>query len=309
MAWQQTTHSPEPGVDINLNRAVARGTLKGIVQINHGMAEHAGRYERFADALARAGYSTYAHDHRGHGHTKTPDSFVGSFAKQNGWSRVIGDVAAINALAKQENPGVPIICLGHSMGSVIALNYAMRNPGSISALAMWNLGTETGALGLVFKTLLKIQRMFKGSDVPSPMVKSLTFETWNKAFQPNRTDCDWLSRDEAEVDKYIADPLCGFNVSIGLWLDVVEGIYFGADDTNLKALPKDLHVHLVAGDQDLCSDRGKAMMNIQRRMQKAGVADVTCELLAGTRHESLNELNREETTAKFVAWLDERFAT
>ncbi len=307
MAWKQDNFAPEPGVDINLYRRIAKGQLKGVVQINHGMTEHAARYERFGDALAQAGYSTYAHDHRGHGYTKTPDSFLGSFAKQNGWTKVICDVAAINALAHQENPGVPVICFGHSMGSILSLNYAMRHPDTIQGLALWNSGVETGFLGAVFKTILKTQRMFKGSDVPSIMVKRLTFDTWNKTFKPNRTDFDWLSRDEAEVDKYVVDPLCGFDATIGLWLDIVEGIYFGADDSKLATLPKELPIHLQSGDLDPCTEKGKAMANIKDRMNKLGMADVTYELLTDTRHESLNELNQEATTAKFVAWLDARF--
>ena len=149
--------------------------------------------------------------------------------------------------------------------------------------------------------------MFLGSDVPSSLATKATFETWNREFAPNRTGFDWLSRDPAEVDKYVNDPLCGFPVSIGLWLDVLEGIFFASNDTNLKALPSNLPVHLLAGGDDPCSERGKAVAKIAERMERQGMSDVTIELLADTRHESLNDINRDATTALFVDWLDRRF--
>ena len=194
------------------------------------------------------------------------------------------------------------------MGSIIGFNYILRKSDTVAAAALWNSGVETGAPGLIFSSILRIQRMFKGSDVPSGLATKATFETWNKEFAPNRTDFDWLSRDETEVDKYVDDPLCGFPVSIGLWLDVLEGIYFAADNKNLSKLPKDFPVHLLAGDQDPCSERGKAVANIARRMQSAGMTKVSLNVLTDARHESLNEVNRDATMAMFIDWLDSWFA-
>ncbi|NKB52900.1 MAG: alpha/beta fold hydrolase [Rhizobiaceae bacterium] len=271
------------------------------------MAEHAARYQRAAEGLIAAGYGVYAHDHRGHGQTTAPGSSPGIFARRGGWDAVIGDVAAINQHIQTCHPESPIICFGHSMGSIIAFNYALQHPQTINAAAFWNSGVETGPLATLFSAILRIQRMFKGSDVPSGLAQKATFETWNKEFAPNRTDFDWLSRDPAEVDKYVADPLCGFPVSIGLWLDVLKGIYFAADDANLKTLPNDLPIHLLAGMEDPCTERGKAVANIARRLETTGMVDVTLSLLPDTRHESLNEINHEATLNGFVTWLNDRF--
>ena len=307
MTWKSGSLTTKSGAELRLYSSLPGKKPKAMVQINHGMAEHAARYERFANALNAAGYGVFAHDHRGHGHTKAPGSSLGIFAKNNGWEAVISDVDAVNSHIRNQHEEIPIVCFGHSMGSIIAFNYILRHPQNVAGAALWNAGVETGALAAVYGAILKIQRMFKGSDVPSGIARKLTFDAWNKEFAPNRTEFDWLSRDEAEVDKYINDPLCGFDVSIGLWLDLLKGIYFAADDAKLKNLPADFPVHLQAGLEDPCSEKGRAVANIARRMERAGMSSVKLELLQDTRHESLNEINRDAVTESFIEWLDERF--
>jgi len=208
-----TTLSPT-GAKLSLYQMQASTKdAKGVVQINHGMAEHAARYERFAIALTKAGYHVIAHDHRGHGQTTAKDAPLGVFSNKNGLEKAIDDIAHVNALARKKYDGLPVIAFGHSMGVILGLNYVFKYPDTVGAVALWNIGFETGPLVAMFKILLKIERMFKGSDVPSAIALKLTFHDWNKKHAPNRTHFDWLSRDEKEVDKYVADPLCGFGVS------------------------------------------------------------------------------------------------
>lgn len=280
---------------------------KAVVHINHGMAEHAARYERFAQALAASGYAVYAHDCRGHGDTTASEARQGFFAHKDGLALVLEDIDVVNAHIRARHEGRPVMCFGHSMGGILAFNYALRHPDKIDALAVWNTGFDTGILGAVFKSILKVQRAFFVGTAPSGLALKATFDAWNAAFKPNRTAFDWLSRDEAEVDKYVADPDCGFPISIAMWQDVLEAVYFARDDRNLAHLPRGLPVHLLAGAEDPCTGRGKATANVARRLEKAGLQDMTFTLLEGTRHESLNELNRDETTAGFVEWLDQRF--
>jgi len=211
------------GADLHLYVAIAPEPATGIVQINHGMAEHGARYERFCTFLNAKGYHAYVHDQRGHGGTKSAEAPLGVFAKKNGWKKVLEDVNFINGHIRQEHEGLPVICFGHSMGATIALAYAQTYPDTIDALTVWN-GSEPGFMPGLLRQLLKVERMFKGSDVPSMIAQKLTFEDWNNKFKPNRTDFDWLSHDEAEVDKYVADPLCGFPVCVGMWIDLLEGL-------------------------------------------------------------------------------------
>jgi alpha-beta hydrolase superfamily lysophospholipase len=280
------------------------GEAKGVVQINHGMAEHGARYQRFAAQLSKAGYHVIVHDHRGHGQTKASDAPLGVFAAKNGLQTALDDIRHVNQLVSDQYPNLPIVLFGHSMGTILGFNYCLQYPQTIAAAALWNSGFDTGSLSIVFKMLLNIERMFKGSDVPSQLAQKMTFEDWNNKFAPNRTSFDWLSRDEAEVDKYIEDPLCGFPVSIGMWLDVLAAINFGADDNNLSALPAQLPFHLQGGGDDPCSARGKAVARLARRLGQAGLQNVSLNILAHTRHESLNEINRDEITSNFITWLD-----
>ncbi len=305
--WTHSKLESPTGANLQLYSALTAKTAKAVVQINHGMGEHAARYQRFAEFLNTHGYHVYAHDHRGHGATTAADAPLGSFAAKNGWSKVIADVAAVNRHIKEHHAGLPIICFGHSMGSIIAFNYALRHGDAIDALACWNAGFNAGALAAVGKIILKTERFFKGSDVPSALTQKLTFDAWNAKFKPNRTDFDWLSRDEAEVDKYVDDPLCGFPVTIGLWLDVLEGIYFNADNANLANLPKNLPVHLLGGGADPCSEHGKGVEAIACRLSHADMGDVTVTVLENTRHESLNEINRDQVMTDFARWLDKHF--
>jgi len=283
------------------------GKVKAVVHICHGMSEHSGRYERFAQFLAAHGYHSVAHDHRGHGLTTAPDAPQGSFASRNGWEKVIGDVDAVNTAARVRYTDLPIVCFGHSMGSIIGLNYCIRHSDKIAASALWNSGVDGGALLFVYGILLKIERMMKGSDVPSQIAKRLAFDDWNRKFAPNRTRSDWLSRDEAEVDKYLADPLCGFDPTNSLWGDLLTGIRTGANDAQLSKIRDDLPMHLLAGGQDPCSDKGKAVERLYDRLKQSGIRDITYKHYEDNRHEALNELNRDEVMQGFVNWLDERF--
>ena len=302
MSWDKIQEIASPtGATLAL-RALKPGRRKprAVIHINHGMAEHAARYDRFAAFLTDHGYAAYAHDHRGHGATTAPDAPIGSFGRRDGFDKVIADVQCINGHIRGIHKGTPVVVFGHSMGAIITLNHVLRHHDSVDAAAIWNASFTTGALFSIGRLLLAIERMFKGSDVPSTLAQKLTFEAWNKAYAPNRTEFDWLSRDEAEVDKYAADPLCGFAASNGMWLAVLGAIGTGADDARLAGLPRSLPFNLVAGGQDPVSEKGEAILALGRRLQGAGFTDVSATIYPESRHECLNDLDRETVMAAFV---------
>ncbi|MEO0547851.1 MAG: alpha/beta hydrolase [Pseudomonadota bacterium] len=302
--WTPQTIAKQDGAQLSLRTLSPSEPPKAIVQINHGMAEHCARYERFAKVLVTNGYAVIAHDHRGHGYTKSPDAALGHFGSKGALNAVLDDISFVQSHGRSLWPDAPLVSFGHSMGSILAFAHAVKNPKKMDGLALWNSGVDTGGLAAVYGGILRFQKMFLGSDVPSGIAKKLTFDTWNKVFAPNRTEFDWLSRDEAEVDAYVNDPLCGFPVTIGLWLEVLDAIYIAADNKNLGDLTKALPVHLLGGRKDPCSEQGKAVERIHTRMKAQGMSDVTLTLLPDTRHESLNESNRDQTMADFIAWLD-----
>jgi alpha-beta hydrolase superfamily lysophospholipase len=213
---------------------------KAVVQLLHGMAEHSARYARLAGELARAGYTTYAHDHRGHG----------------------------SSIPEGKPP----------------------------------------AIAGVGKLVARIERARVGRRSPSPVIQSLTFGGYNKAFRPVRTEFDWLSRDPDEVDTYVADPLCGFAVSTQTWLDMLSALGRIASPKNVAKVPKDLPLYLFAGDRDPVGFNGAGMVRLRDVYLRAGILDVRLQLYSDGRHEMLNEINRDEVMADFVAWCDEVIA-
>jgi alpha-beta hydrolase superfamily lysophospholipase len=301
---EQRIHNSPTGAALNLYVRRAAGPASAIVQVNHGLAEHAARYARFADFLSTRGFSVYAHDHRGHGHTKAPDAPLGRFARTQGGDKVLADVAAVHDLIAAENPGLPVILFGHSMGGLIGLNFLLRHSARIHAAAVWNANFSAGLAGRAALAVLAWERFRLGSDVPSRLLPRLTFRAWGKAVPNHNTPFDWLSRDPAEVAKYIADPLCGWDASVSMWRDVFGFIFAGADDANFAAMRRDLPVLLVGGEKDPATDGGKAVTHLAGRMRRMGFSNLVSRIYPETRHESLNELNRDIIMADFAGWAE-----
>ncbi|MBZ9723411.1 alpha/beta hydrolase [Mesorhizobium sp. CO1-1-11] len=300
---QRVVRSPT-GADLNLFVRQADSSPRAVVQINHGLAEHAGRYDRFAGFLAARGFHVFVHDHRGHGTTRAPDAPLGRFADKDGPAKVIADVDAIRDLIAREQPDLPVILFGHSMGASVALNYLLRHSNRIHAAAIWNGNFSQGLLGQVALGILAWERMRLGSDVPSRLLPKLTFQAWGKAVPDHRTLFDWLSRDEAEVAKYIADPLCGWDASISMWRDVVAMALNGGKDAGFAGIRRDLPVAIVGGEKDPASDYGRGITHLANRMRKMGFSNLVSKVYPGTRHEGLNEVNRDTVMDDFGNWAD-----
>ncbi|MHA6287571.1 alpha/beta hydrolase [Maricaulis sp. CAU 1757] len=293
------------GADLAVYTRDAEGTPRGIVHLNHGLAEHAGRYARFAADLSRRGYHVIAHDHRGHGATTARDGAPRRFANEDGWSKVLQDVAAVHVAARERWGGLPIVIFGHSMGSVIAFNYVLRNAQTVAGGAFWNGNMSLGPLKGVMRFVLAVEALLGGGKfATSRTIDALTFKAWNKRFPEGRSDADWLSRDTDEVDAYVADPMCGWAASVSLWRNFLDGVAYAEEDEHLKALPNRLPIHLVGGGDDPASDNGKAVRDLAKRLDQAGQRDVTCHIWDWFRHETINEIDRDKPIAEFCDWLD-----
>ncbi|MBX5157740.1 alpha/beta hydrolase [Rhizobium sp. NZLR8] len=306
--FSETQKLTVPGASLAYHHVEAAGPARGILLISHGLAEHSKRYRAFAEAMAARGYHVYAHDHRGHGETTAPDAPIGRFARRDGVDRVIGDVIAMRAHAALRHPGLPVILFGHSMGGLIALNAAVTAPVDFDAVAVWNSNFAVGLAGRAAQAILLAERMLKGSDVPSGLLPKLTFGAWGKSIPGHRTEFDWLSRLPDEVDKYIADPLCGFDASVSLWLDLFDLTFRAPQKRHLDRLPRHMPIHLVGGGEDPATARGKAIVRLSNHLKARGFSRISTEIYQGMRHETLNEIGAEAATAAFADWCDEAVA-
>lgn len=298
----QTTHPSPTGALLNLYLTRAGKPARGVIQINHGLAEHAGRYDRFAASMAECGFHVYAHDHRGHGATTAPDAPRGMFGTPRGAAEVVADVGAVHDLIARQHPGLPVIVFGHSMGGLIAMNFVLAHSARVAGAAVWNANFTAGLAGRAARALLALERFRLGSDVPSRLLPELTFRAWAKAVPNRRTEFDWLSRDHSAVSAYVADPLCGWDASVSMWRDVFGFMAAGADDRNFATVRRDLPFNLVGGEDDPATGGGRSVLHLAGRLRRMGFSDLTAEVYAGTRHESLKELNNDVITKDFARW-------
>jgi alpha-beta hydrolase superfamily lysophospholipase len=278
--------------------------IKGAIQIAHGMVEHAARYERFADALTKAGYAVYANDHRGHGKTAGSLDKVGYFADEMGWEKVVVDMHTLTGIIKKECPNKPFFLFGQSMGSFLSRHYSMHYGRELSGLILSGTIGDPGALGKVGILVATIEAKIKGKKAKSNLLNKLSFGAFNDAFKPNRTEYDWLSRDNAEVDKYINDPWCGAVPTAGFWCDQLGGIGYINKKGNIAKIPKNLPIYLFSGAKCAVGANTKGVSQVYNALKNAGIGDVTLKFYEDGRHEMLNEINRTEVFADVIAWIN-----
>ncbi|MDD4080697.1 MAG: lysophospholipase [Eubacteriales bacterium] len=277
------------------------GVLKGSVVISHGMAEHIGRYSRLADRLSHAGYAVFGYNHLGHG-DEAP--VKGYFADEDGWGKTIGDLDAVIHFTRSRVLNAPVILLGHSMGSFIAREYVLRNPKGADAMVLSGTGWHPKPLCGFGRLAASTICAAGDPKASSEALDRLAFSANNKPFRPARTAFDWLSRDEAEVDKYADDPLCGFIFTAGGFRDLFSGLYALTQRDRFKALPEKLPVYLISGAADPVGGQGRGVHAIAGQYRKAGLQDVKVRLYEGARHELFNETNREDVCRDLIAWLN-----
>ena len=282
---RQETVETRDGSRIAAYRWEPAGTPRGVVQLTHGMGEHLLRYDRLATALTGAGFAVQGQDHRGHGATATSDDALGQIGTA-GWTGLVDDIDLLVERAHTEHPGLPVVLLAHSMGSFAAQQYVLEHSDRIAGLVL----SGTAVLDLLEPAL----------DLDAP----LDLSGFNAPFAPARTDFDWLSRDPAEVDKYVADPRCGFGLDVEGGKEMFARARALADPDRLAGIRSDLPVHVTVGEHDPIGGGLQLVTALVDRLRAAGLTDVTLVVWPEARHEVFNETNRDEITADVLAWLD-----
>lgn len=286
---------------------VPSGTPVGVVQLVHGICEHAGRYDDFARWLNERGYLVAAEDHMGHGASVSKAHPLGCI--KGGWDAMTADVHTLTARLRQRYPAQPLFLLGHSMGSFLARTCLYTHPDAgYSGCILSGTAWHPAPVLQVAQTLTKGEMHRHGEHTPSPSLKNLVFGAYTKGFRDVKSPNDWVSSVRAAVDSYDADPLCGFVPSGGMIYAMLDGLSRNQQADNLSAMRKDLPVFLIAGDRDPVANRGKAVRQTRNAFRKAGLTDVETKLYPGARHDVLEEYCKDEVWADVLKWMEARIA-
>ena len=297
-------HQASDGKALFVRKVRPEGALRGIVHIAHGVGEHSARYLRVAERLAAEGFVVFADDHRGHGKTAATPAELGSFGP-GGIHRVVDDLVELMRFEKLEHPGLPFVLFGHSMGSYLAQEFMLRHANDVAAVVLSASAGKPSALASFGRYVARLERLRLGASGKSSILRGLSFDAFNKPFAGSGpTKFEWLSRDRAEVDMYVADPFCGFDASTSLWVELLDLLGEIASPERQAQLPKGLPVRIISGSEDPANERAKGARQLAAALQKAGLTKVDLTVYEGARHELLNETNRDEVTRELIGWLN-----
>lgn len=277
--------------------------IKACVQIAHGMAETAARYERFAKVLTDSGYVVYANDHKGHGKTAKTLENVGNTGHE-GFEWMIKNMYQLNGIINKENPGIPVFLFGHSMGSLLAQRYIALYGEGLKGVILSGTSGKQGIMLDIGISIARREMRKRGEKYRSEKLNDMTFGSYNDAFKPVRTEFDWLSRDEKEVDKYVEDPFCGGVFTAKFFYDFFMMIKETHKPETMMKIPKELPVYLFSGEKDPVGKKCKSVLGLIKIYKKLGLKDVSYKFYKDGRHEMLNEINRDEVMDDVVKWLD-----
>jgi alpha-beta hydrolase superfamily lysophospholipase len=294
------------GVRVVVHRWDPDGPVRGVVNLAHGMAEHALRYDHVARALNEAGIAVVAEDHRGHGASVASEDDLGHLADEGGWVRVLDDLHRVTLQARAAYPDVPVVLLGHSTGSFLAQQYLFTFPDEIDGLVLSGSSAPQARLASAGAILARAEIRRLGPRGHSPLLEQAVGGRYNRAFAPTSTDFDWLSRDEGSVVRYLDDPLCGFPLTTRFYLDLASGQRVIARRDRIRAgADLDTPIYIFSGSEDPVGGAA-GVDRLLAHYAAVGMTDVQHRIYEGGRHEMFNEINRDEVIADLVAWLEEQ---
>jgi alpha-beta hydrolase superfamily lysophospholipase len=282
------------------------GVPRGIVQIAHGIAEHINRYEDFMRFLAENGFVAVGNDHLGHGKSIARLEEQGIFAEKDGWNYVVEDMKKLREQVKEQFPNLPYVFFGHSMGSFLTRTFLILHPDLYDAAILSGTGHQAAALVNGGFLAAELMTKLKGPRSSGQALNDMAFGSYCKRIENPRTPFDWLSRDSETVDKYIADPLCGFVCKTSLYRDMMGGLKFLTSQKNINKMNKDAPIYFMSGAEDPVGDYGAGVETAYKAFCRAGLKDVMIRLYPGGRHEMLNELNRDDVMQDILNWLNEK---
>ena len=304
MAYKEISFPSSTGLGDIFVREWLVDEPKAIIQIVHGMAEHGARYQDIAEYFNANGFSVVIDDHMGHGKSipEGKEENQGFFGEEDGDVHLVEDEAALTDLLKEEFPEVPIILFGHSMGSFIARRYTAFFADKLAGAVFCGTAGSNSALKIGF-ALAKRERKKKGDHYKSTLINSMAFGSYNKKTD-KRTAFDWLTKDEAIVDAYIEDPLCGFLFTVAGYMDLFKLLMFVNSQDWYDKVPKELPILVTAGHDDPVGAYGKGPKEVYAKLRASGHSKTDMNLYLNDRHEIHNETDREKVYADLVKFFN-----
>jgi alpha-beta hydrolase superfamily lysophospholipase len=282
------------------------GQPVGVIQLIHGMQEHMGRYSDFAKFLNEKGFVVVGHDQLGHGKSIADPADTGFFAEKNGWDTAVQDIRILHNKTAEKFPGKPFFLFGHSMGSFLARTYLIYFRTGLDGAVISGTGQQGKALVFAGWAASELMVKTKGARADGQQLNDMAFGSYCKRIPDARTPFDWLSRDPENVDKYIADPLCGFVAKVSLYRDMMSGIRFISNQKNVDKMNKEAPIYFMSGEEDPVGDYGVGVNKAYKAFLAAGLKDVMIRLYPGGRHEMFNETNRADVYDDILNWLNEK---
>lgn len=277
---------------------------KGIVLICHGMAEHIERYHNFANFLTSKEYIVYGYDQRGHKQSVKSFDDLGYMSNIDNFQILVSDVFEVIRYIKSNHPDLPIYLFGHSMGSFVSQKYIQEYGTTIDGVILSGSNYNKGIKIYLGYLLAKLIKTFRGRKHRSRLIHKLSFGAYNKKFAPNRTEFDWLTRDEEVVDIYIKDEYCGQTFSVSFYQDLLKG--FIKIRYNFDLIPNNLPIYIISGENDPVGNHGKGIKKLYNKFKDVGIENVDYKLYSDCRHELLNELNNSEVYDDVHDWLEKQ---
>lgn len=279
---------------------------RAVLQLTHGVAEYIARYDHFARFMAAQGFVVVGHDHLGHGYSLPRGGTPVFFSEKDGWTKVVDDTFTLCQKTRAKYPNLPYFLLGHSMGSFVARSLLIRYPDAVDGAIIMGSGWNSEAAIAGGRLLTTVLGKLQGKRSTNNLVTSLAFGSYNKAFAPNRTVVDWVASDLDSVDRYVNDPLCGQDVTIGLFHDMLAGFHFNQKKENLQKMRKNLPILLISGADDPVGAMGKGIEKTRDAFLSAGMETVDMILYPTLRHEILNEMQHRQTVySDILHWLEQ----
>lgn len=281
---------------------------KAAILLAHGMTEHSARYDLFGRYLQEQGISLYCHDQRGHGKTAEHGGQTGHLRKDVDWNLMANDLFAVKTKLIDEDVTCPVYLMGHSMGSFLVRRAVQLRPNMFDGLILSGTGDGQGVIGKLAVKIADLACVVSGQETYSPKIQSLMFGNYNKQIPDARTEYDWLTRDDSEVQRYMDDPYCGYVCTNGFYHELLMGIQLANNPEYVARMNKYMPVYVFSGDKDPVGIYGKGIQNVQKLLVGADMQDVTVKLYPEGRHEMLNEINRDEVMADLAEWVNRHAA-